>query len=448
MRIKLISPRMSLRPMDSEFKRRMAPPISLLTVAALTPAGHEVYIEDENVQTLNLDDRPDLVGITVNVDTSQRAYEIAAIYRRVGVPVILGGIHVSANPEEAMQHADAVCVGEAEGQWGRIVEDAQHGRLRRYYVRDQPADPAMTPSPRWDLVDRSKYLYTNIVCASRGCPFRCDFCYNSADYVFPGHRGRPVAHIIREIESLGTKHVMFIDDNFIGNVAWARELVQALLPLGLKWNAAVSTTIGQHLDLLDEMKKSGCQSLFIGFETVNPSSVRSVHKYQNHVGMYEWLIGQLHARGIMVNASLVFGFDHDGPDVFRRTLDWLVRNKVETMTAHILTPYPGTVLFRRLEQEGRILDYNWSHYNTSQVVFQPRLLTPEQLRRGYLWIYRQFYSLRNILRRMPDAREQRLPYLLFNLGYRKYGKFTSLIGCLGLMHTIGRVARRLAYGVE
>ena len=448
MHIKLIAPRMSLRPMDSEFKRRMSPSIALLTVAALTPAGHDVTIEDENVEPLHLDDRPNLVGITVNVDTSARAYEIAAAYRRAGVPVVLGGIHVSANPEEALQHADMVCVGEAEGVWEQILGDVQQGRFRRRYQNARPADLAMTPAPRWELLDRSKYLYTNIVCASRGCPFRCDFCYNSADYVHPGHRRRPVGNVVREIEALGTKHVMFIDDNLIGDIAWARDLVRAIAPLGLKWNAAVSTTIGQHLDLLDEMVQSGCQSLFIGFETVNQESVRSVHKRQNHVAGYDRLIGELHARGIMVNASLVFGFDHDGPDVFRQTLAWLVRNKVETMTAHILTPYPGTVLFRRLEEQGRILDYDWSHYNTSRVVFRPRLLTPEQLRRGYMWIYRQFYSLRNIIRRLPDTPRQRPAYLLFNLGYRKYGKFTSLLGCSGLMHSLGRVARRLAYGIE
>lgn len=448
MHIKLISPRMSLRPMDSDFKRRMSPSIALLTVAALTPAGHAVTIEDENIQPLQLEDRPDLVGITVNVDTSQRAYEIAAAYRRAGVPVVLGGIHASANPEEALQHADMVCVGEAERLWGQIVADVQKGCFHRRYQDPRPADLAATPAPRWDLLDRSKYLYTNIVCASRGCPFRCDFCYNSADYVHPGHRQRPVANIIREIEALGTRHVMFIDDNLIGNVAWARDLVRAMRPLGLRWNAAASTTIGQHLDLLDEMVQSGCQSLFIGFETVNQESVRSVHKYQNHVKAYERLIAELHARGIMVNASLVFGFDHDGPDVFQHTLDWLVKNKVETMTAHILTPYPGTALFRRLEQEGRIVDYDWRHYNTSRVVFRPKLLTPEQLRCGYLWIYRQFYSLRNIVRRLPDNRRQRPAYLLFNLGYRKYGKFTSLLAFSGLMHTAGRLARRLAYGIE
>ncbi len=448
MRVKLISPRMSLRPMDSELKRRMSPSIALLTVAALTPAEHQVYIEDENVRALDLQDHPDLVGITVNVDTSTRAYAIAASYRQRGIPVVMGGIHPSANPEEAAQHADAVCVGEAEELWGKILVDVSAGHLQPIYRNAGPVDMAVTPAPRWDVLDCSPYLYTNIVYTGRGCPFRCDFCYNSSDYVRSGCRNRPIENIVREIQSLGTRHIMFIDDNLIGNIAWTRNFLQAIRPLGLKWNAAVSTNVGAYPGLLDAMKESGCQSLFIGFETINQESVRSVRKQQNHVSHYEELIREIHARGIMINASLVFGFDHDRPDVFQNTLDWLVKNKLETMTAHILTPYPGTVLYRRLKQEGRICDFDRSHYNTAHVVFQPQQLSAEQLYRGYLWIYRQFYSWKNIGRRMPASREQRLPFLLFNLGYRKYGRFTSWMAHNGLMHSLGRLARRLAYGVD
>lgn len=448
MRIKLIAPRMSLRPMDSEYKRVLSPSLALLTVAALTPAGHDVTIADENAQELNLGDAPDLVGITVNVDTSARAYAIAARYRERGVPVVVGGIHVSANPDEALAHADAVCIGEAENQWARILSDAAAGRLQRQYRCAEPADLTQVPLPRRDLIDQSRYLYTNIVCASRGCPFACEFCYNSCDYVHHRYRTRPIAHVIEEIHRLGTKQVLFIDDNFIGNVNWTREFLRAIRPLGLKWHAAVSTNVGLHPDLLDEMQATGCQSLFIGFESINQASVAGASKYQNHVDTYEELIGAIHARGIMVNASLVFGFDHDTPDVFPDTLDWLVRNRVETMTAHILTPYPGTKLYQRLKREGRIVDEDWRHYNTAHVVYTPRHMTREELYAGYLWMYDRFYALENILRRMPEDRGQWLPYLLFNLGYRKYGKVTSQVARWGLMNALGRVARRIAYGIE
>jgi len=188
--------------MDSAYKRVMSPSISLMVIAALTPARHRVIIEDENVQRLHLNDTPDLVGITVNVDTSNRAYDIAAHYRRRGVPVVLGGIHPSACPDEAIKHADAVCVGEAETQWVRICEDAAAGRLQRKYYTDRPTDMAYTPEPRWDLIHGSRYLYTNIVCASRGCPFTCEFCYNSCEYVHNTCRPRPVGSVIEEIKKL------------------------------------------------------------------------------------------------------------------------------------------------------------------------------------------------------------------------------------------------------
>lgn len=448
MNIKFISARMTLRPMDSEFKRAMAPSLALLTLASLTPRRHRVHIEDENVSCLSLDDKPDLVGITVNVGTSSRAYEIADQYRRRGVKVILGGIHVSANPSEALRHADSVCIGEAEDLWADILKDASHGRLRPKYQSMTPPDPAAIPPPRWELVDVSKYLYTNIVVTSRGCPYRCVFCYNSCDYVHRGTRNRPIENVVDEIDLLGTKQVMFVDDNFIGNIPWTREFLKRINAHNLRWHAAVSANIVDHIELLDQMQESGCKSLFIGFETINSRSLEDSKKHQNKVESYGRLIDQLHARGIMVNASLVFGFDFDQPDVFENTLDWLVRKKVETMTAHVLTPYPGTELFASHLRTDRITDREPTHYNTAYVVFAPKNMTAERLLAGYLWIYDEFYSLRNILNRMPLRRGQRVPFLLFNLVYRKYGGLASRVGKLGLMNWLGRLARRLSYGVD
>jgi len=448
MNIKLISPRMSLRPMDSELKRAMSPSIALLVLASLTPKEHRVHIEDENVQQLNLSDNPDLVGISVNVDTSKRAYEIATIYRNKGIPVILGGIHASANPDEGLKFGCSVCIGEAEELWPLILQDIALGDLKQRYYNPYPTDLNKTPSPRWDLIKQSKYLYTNIVVTSRGCPFACEFCYNSCDYVHHKFRNRPVESVVEEIKRLGTKQVMFVDDNFIGNVSWTKNFLQAIKILNLKWHAAVSVNIGSHPDLLDEMKESGCQSLFIGFETINKLSLNSVNKYQNNTGIYESVISEIHAKGIMVNASLVFGFDHDYQGVFQDTLDWLVKNKVETMTAHILTPYPGTKIYQKYVIDGRIVDFDASHYNTSHVVFSPKNMTAEELYNGYIWIYKEFYSLKNILKRLPARTEQRIPYLLFNLAYRKFGNITSKIASLGFMNFLSRLARRLSYGID
>ncbi len=446
MRIKLICPRLSLRPMDSEFKRRMSPSLSLLVLAALTPAEHSVEIEDENTDELRLDDKPDLVGITVNVDTARRAYGIARRYRERGIPVILGGLHPSAQPEEASQHADSVCIGEAEHLWQRILCDAISGNLEPRYFHSEPSDVSVTPIPRWELLDTSKYLYTNILASSRGCSFRCEFCYNSCAYVHNVCRCRPVENVVAEIVSLKCKQILFIDDNFIGLPERAHALVAAMKPMGLTWHAAVSTNIGRHLKLLDEMAESGCKSLFVGFESLNGDSLAGVGKHHNHTCEYDELVDQIHTRRIMVNASMVFGLDDDKVDVFDRTLDWLVRNKVETLTAHILTPYPGTELFQRFDAEGRIIDRNWTHYNTSNVVYRPMHMSAEQLREGYLQLYDRFYSLGNILKRMPDD-SRRLPYLLFSLGYRKWGKVASLIGRVGSMQRLGTFARRLSYGI-
>lgn len=449
LRILLIQPRMSLRPMDSEFKRRMSPSLSLAVLAALTPEGHEVRILDENLGPI--DSRsppPDLVGVTVNVDTAPRAIRIAAEFRRRGSRVVFGGIHASADPDSMLPHCDAVCVGEAETLWGRIVADAGSGNLRRIYRAEAPADLDLVPLPAWDLVPRRSYLYDNIVVASRGCPFRCEFCYNSCDYVHNRYRTRPVDNVIEEIRSLGTRQVMFIDDNLIGDLGWFGRLLDAMAPLGLTWHGAVSTNLVHHPDLVRRMASTGCRSLFVGFESIHPESLRSAGKNQNRIEEYDRLIRLLHDHGIMVNASLVFGFDHDTPETFDLTLRWLQDNRIETMTAHILTPYPGTRLHRRLEEEGRILDRDLSRYNTSNATFRPARMTPQELRDGYLRIYRDFYSWRSILRRRPTDRSRLLPYLLFNLGYRRYGRAVSLLGRIGLMRSIGRLARKLSYGID
>jgi radical SAM superfamily enzyme YgiQ (UPF0313 family) len=189
---------MSLRPMDSEFKRLLSPSLALLTLASLTPKQHEVYIKDENLNKIDFNDGPDLVGITVNVDTSYRAYEIASIYRKRNIPVILGGIHVSANPEEALKYADSVCIGEAEELWSEILEDVSKGALKQQYYNPKPTDLIKVPILKWDLINSSKYLYTNIVVASRGCPFSCGFCYNSCEYVHHKYRNRNIEDVIEE----------------------------------------------------------------------------------------------------------------------------------------------------------------------------------------------------------------------------------------------------------
>lgn len=238
---------------------------------------------------------------------------------------------------------------------------------------------------------------------------------------------------------------MFIDDNFIGNPDWTRKFVRAIKPHKLKWNAAVSANIVDMPDLLDEMADSGCQSLFIGFESLNAKALAGVHKGQNKSDQYERLVKALHDRGIMINASFVFGLDEDDVTTFRSTIDWIVSHRIETVTSHILTPYPGTALYQRFLESGRIKDFNLSHYNTAHVVFEPLGMTKKELYQGYLQVYREVYSFRNILRRCPKSKKQWMPYFLFNFFYRKYGKFTEKLCEWITYERIGRIAEKLSY---
>lgn len=443
MYIKLIQPRMRKRPMDTDLKLHMAPPLGLLTIAGMLRGQHRVRIENENIRALDMADRPDAVGISVTVDVLPRAMDIARAYMRRGIPVIAGGIHITSAPDTIPAGAfSALCLGPAEGTWPDIVRDLERGQLQPRYTCPGSLTGADIAPPAYDLADSDAYLYVNVVHTSRGCPYRCDFCYNSC-----AHRryvNRPIEDVLRDIRALGRRHILFIDDNFAGNPAWTRAFLRAIRPMGLHWNAAVSLDAALDDGLMDLMRDSGCRSLFIGFESIAPASIGSVHKRQNRVEDYERAVAAIHRRGIMINASFVFGLDGDTPQTFPATLDWIVRNRIETVTSHILTPYPGTVLYDRMLSEGRILSRDLSLYNTAHVVFEPRGMTPAQLYQGYLWMYRQVYSLRNIARRMPLARGQRMAYLLFNLLYRRFGRLTDRLCRLVTYRRIGRLAQLLA----
>lgn len=443
MYIKLIQPAMIKRPMDTDLKLHMAPPLGLLTVANILRGEHRVVLENENIEPICYDDHPDLVGISVTVDTLPHAMQIANRFRRRGAKVIAGGIHITTAYETIPENAfDALCIGAAEGTWPDIVRDAQNGCLKKIYKCSGKLRGEDIVSPAYDMIDRGKYLYTSVIHTSRGCPFRCDFCYNSAK----SHHfvNRPIPDVLREIRQAGTRHIMFIDDNFAGNPQWTKQFLKAILPMKLKWQAAVSINAAKDGALLDLMRKSGCQSLFIGFESINPESVQNVHKVQNSTREYEQAIEAIHKRGIMINGSFVFGLDGDTPETFDATVDWIVKNRIETVTSHILTPYPGTALYVRMKAAGRITSHDLSLYNTAHVVFEPRGMTADELYKGYLHVYDKVYSLKNIRRRMPETKSQRIPYLLFNLLYRKYGRFTDFICKCITYQRMGKIGELLA----
>ncbi len=441
--IKLIQPRMQMRPMDTNLKTRMAPSLGLLTIANMFEKEHKVIITNENVEEIDFEEKVDIVGITVTVDVMTKAIEIAKRFQQREIPVVAGGIHITACPD--ISQFDAISVGIAEKTWPDIIRDVQKGELKKIYTCQGAVTGEDIVSPAYHLIDKSKYLYSNVLSTSRGCPFQCDFCYNSCGGYKNFYVNRPVMDVIEDIRQMNKKHVMFIDDNFIGNPKWTLEFVRAIKPMKLKWNAAVSANIVDMPDLLDEMVESGCQSLFIGFESLNEKALAKVHKGQNQIDKYERLVEALHSRGIMINASFVFGLDEDDVSTFKTTIDWIVEHKIETVTSHILTPYPGTEVYQRFREQGRIIDEDLSHYNTAHVVFQPSGMTKEELYEGYLQVYREVYSFKNILRRCPKSRKQRMPYFLFNFFYRKYGKFTDKLCEWITYERIGRIAEVWSY---
>lgn len=444
MNIILIQPLMQMRPMDTSLKTRMSPSLGLLTVAqCIRDEANDITILNENVDDhIDYDAPADIVGITVTVDTLPRAAEIARGFRDRGVPVVAGGIQITCCPESARELFDVLSIGFAEGTWPNIIKDLREGNLKSIYTCIH-ITPEEILSPAYDLIDPTKYLYVNVVSTSRGCPFKCEFCYNSTPNLRHSFVNRKIEDVISDIRAVGRKHIMFIDDNFIGNPEWTKEFLNRIKPLNIKWNAAVSANVIEIPGMLDLMAQSGCQGLFIGFESLNEQSIRAARKGQNNISRYEQLVHEIHKRGIMINASFVFGLDDDDESTFPRTLEWIVRNKIETVTSHILTPYPGTAQHARLTSEGRITSTDQQLYTTSEVVFSPSRIQPNKLKEGYVKIYKDIYSFKNILKRMPSY--QRMGYLMFNLLYRKFGKLTETICRLIGYNRIGYICEKLSF---
>lgn len=259
--------------MDTELKTRLSPSLALLTLMQLTPEEHEVVMVNENAENIDFSCTADLVGITITLDVYPRACYIAEQFRKRGIPVVAGGIHVTCSPEDCLPYFDAVCIGAAERVWTRIIEDATDKKLHKIYHDMENFRGDEIASPLYDGIDSRKYLYTNIVSTSRGCPNRCDFCYNSCQN--RAYIQRPIADVLRDIKSLKTRHVLFIDDNFIGVPSYTRELLTEIKDLNLKWSAAVTARILDYPELLDQMKETGCQSLFIGFESINNMALKA-----------------------------------------------------------------------------------------------------------------------------------------------------------------------------
>jgi radical SAM superfamily enzyme YgiQ (UPF0313 family) len=321
--------------------------------------------------------------------------------------VVLGGIHATLFPDEALEHADTVVVGEAEKIWPLFLEEMAAGRAQRVYRCEVEPDLQRTVIPRWDLVKNSYYL-TQLVQTTRGCPFDCDFCMIRSLYGRP--RSKPVSCVLAEIEAAGRlkrvpgqSRIMFADDNIVASPAYAKELFASMIPLGIRWSSQASITIAEDDDLLELARRSGCDSLLIGFESLSQRSLDSMRKGQNRVERFGPAIERIHAAGINVYGFFIYGFDDDDPSVFRETTDFVQQNAIEFPLFNLLSPMPGTRLHRRLEQEGRLLPMRWDDLNGYSVCFRPKQMSAEDLLRGFHWSIARCYSRDAILQRMARA---------------------------------------------
>jgi len=399
LRVKFILPALTeaTSPYWRPIKYSLFPPLGLATLAAYLTPDDEAVIVDEHVERLTTDDEPDLVVIQVYITNAYRAYRLADHYRARGVFVALGGLHVTSLPDEAAPHADAIFIGPGEQTFPQFLRDFRQGRAQPIYRSTAGRSIEEIPPVRRDLIQRRRYLVPNSIVVSRGCPMHCDFCYKDA--FFQGGRSfytQRVDAALAEIARLPGRHLYFLDDHLLGDPRFARALFDGMKGMNRLFQGAATVDSVLRGDLIEHAAEAGLRSLFVGFETLTPENLRRSQKRQNLGRDYSAVSARLHDLGIMINGSFVFGMDDDEGDVFRRTVDWAIAHGVTTATFHIQTPYPGTGLHARMLREGRITTNNWDRYDTRHVVYRPARLTPEALKDGYDWAYREFYRWRSI----------------------------------------------------
>lgn len=401
-------------------KHVLTPTLALTSIAAATPEDWEVTYWDENLLQgpPPTDPLPEVVGISVHLTFAQRAYALAAWFKAQGCTVILGGLHALSCPDEVQEHADAIAIGNGVPLWPRMLRDHARGQLQRRYQAEY-LDYAADPAPRRSILPRWGFLTGASLIATQGCHNRCDFCYLATGDTRIKYQMRAPEQVAAEFEATGAPYAVFVDNNLGSNRRYLRALCQALAPLRRIWSAAVTLDITNEPDLVREMALAGCTGVFIGFESLTDGNLQRAGKRSPRADDYARRIELFHRNGIQVNGSFVLGFDEDGPECFAQLADWIEEQRLESATFHILTPYPGTPLFRRMEAEGRLLHTDWSRYDTAHCVFQPARMTPEQLEQGYAWIYRRLFSLTSIWRRRPRQAAAVPAYLAMAILYKK-----------------------------
>lgn len=424
MRVKLILP--ALTEAESPFwrpiKYSLFPPLGLATLAAYLSPDDEIDLQDQHVEQLNINDSPHLVIIQVYITNAYRAYQLADHYRARGSYVILGGLHVSSLPFEAALHADTIFIGPGEDTFPQFLKDFKAGRPQKVYSSTIRTLEKIPPIRR-DLIKRHLYLVPNSIVVTRGCPHHCTFCYKDA--FFEGGRTfytQEVDDALAEIDRLLGRHLYFLDDHLLGNTRFATSLFDGMRGMNRVFQGAATVDSILRGDLIEKAAEAGLRSLFVGFETFSPENLKQSNKKQNLLKDYTKAVNRLHSLGIMINGSFVFGLDNDDKDVFKRTVDWGVQNSITTSTYHVLTPYPGTQLFKEMESEGRILTRNWDLYDTRNVVYQTKNLTAKELTDGYWWAYKEFYTWNNIFKASMkhESHTHKLKHFLYSGGWKKF----------------------------
>lgn len=405
MRILLVQPTTyypDKRPLRT--KKRWLLGLTIPYLAGLTPRGIHVEVADDRLGPIPYQRYYDLVGITATCATADRGFEIAQEFRRRGVPVVMGGFHVTLHPEETLEHCDAVVVGEAEPVWEQVLEDARYGRLQRRYQAAGFHDMAGLPRPRLELIDFRRYrVKIAPTQTTRGCPYHCSFCEVPIVY---GHtyRRRPIGEVLEEIKAIvritGLRKIYFIDDNLTGHRDYAKELFQGLIPLNVRWSCLWTINTSRDEELLDLAKKSGCYHVNIGIENVCPESIASIEKVQNPVKDYEWLLKRLQERGIFYSLNFMFGLDGDRLELFDETLAFLERVKPPIAFFNSVTPRRGTPMWDQLNREGRVHNPDAEKYLGMICNFYPKNMTPEQCEEGVWRCFQKFYSFGSICRRL------------------------------------------------
>lgn len=418
MKILLISPAIDENKRTN--KGLMMPQLSLYILEGLTPVEHEVRIYEEEVNDLDLDEPCDLVGISCMTANAPRAYYLAGEYRKRGRTVVLGGVHPSILPDEASEHADAVVVGEAEGVWGTLLKDFQNGGLKKRYFQPEPDLSIYVPKDFSKIIQKRLFQLVPVI-TTRGCPYQCDFCCVTNLF---GKKIRhvPVENVVRDIRESGAKNVMFLDDNIIGHPVYAKELFRAIKPLKIKWVGQASISLVKDMELMNLAAESGCKALFFGLESVNEDQLATFRKSIKEIENLKIALKKIKKMGILIHASMIFGFDNDKKEVFNDTVRFLIKNRISTVSFNILTPYPGTKTFADLKNAGRLLTSDWKYYDHNTVVFQPTNMTPFELQAGKTLARKKFYRLPSVMKRFMGNLYSPLIYFATNYGHMKQVK--------------------------